>query len=54
MKRCRTCFGMAALIVAFLAPVAYAGFFPSPFEFSFFSTGLTNLFLLPLQLAGCG
>ena len=40
--------------VCILADVALAGFLPSPFDFSFFTPGLTNLFLLPFSLAGCG
>lgn len=47
----------SAVIVGFVglsAKAALAGFLPSPFEFSFFTSGLTELFLLPFSLAGCG
>ncbi len=47
----------SAVIVAFVglsARAALAGFLPAPFEFSFFTPGLTELFLLPFALAGCG
>ena len=40
--------------VCILADVALADILPSPFDFSFFTPGLTNLFLLPFSLAGCG
>ena len=40
--------------VCVLAEVAVAGVLPSPFGFSFFPPGLTDLFLLPFSLAGCG
>jgi hypothetical protein len=39
--------------VCILADVALADILPSPFDFSFFTPGLTNLFLLPFSLAGC-
>ena len=42
------------VLVGLSAKVALAGFLPSPFEFSFFAPGLTELFLLPFSLAGCG
>jgi hypothetical protein len=40
--------------VGVLADAALADIFPSPFSFSFFTPGLTELFLWPLSLAGCG
>ena len=43
----------SAIILGFVglsAKAALAGFFPSPFAFSFFTPGLTVLFLLPFSL----
>ena len=45
---------LAAIFVCLAADIALAGFLPAPFEFSFFTPGLTELFLLPFRLAGCG
>ncbi len=44
---------LAAVIVGIVADVALASVLPGPFEFSFFTSGLTELFLLPFRLAGC-
>ena len=51
----RTLFKTAviAAVLGLSAEVALAGVLPSPFEFSFFTPGLTKLFLLPFSLAGC-
>lgn len=40
--------------VCVLTEVAVAGVLPSPFGFSFFTPVLTDLFLLPFSLTGCG
>lgn len=45
---------LALLILALAADVAQAAILPAPFEFTFFSSALNALFLLPFQLAGCG
>lgn len=45
---------LTAVIVGMATDVAFAGFLPTPFEFSFFSSALNALFFLPLTLAGCG
>ena len=45
---------LIALFVGVAADIAFAGLLPSPFSFSFFTPGLTELFLLPFTLAGCG
>ena len=39
--------------VGVLTDAALADILPSPFNFSFFTPGLTELFLWPLSLAGC-
>ena len=54
MRQRRIRLGLVAWTVVLCARAAYAGIFPSPFEFTFFNNGLTTLFLLPFQLAGCG
>ena len=45
---------LAAFVVCLTTDVVLAGFFPSPFSFGFANSGLTGLFLLPFQVAGCG
>lgn len=54
MKRSILQVAAAVVLVAVTADVALASFLPGPFTFSFFTQGLTELFLLPLALAGCG
>ncbi len=44
---------LAAVLVGIVADVARASVLPAPFEFSFFTSRLTELFLLPFTLAGC-
>lgn len=53
MTRTFTKLVLAALLAGFMADVALAGVLPGPFEFSFFTSGLAKLFLLPFALAGC-
>ena len=52
----KTCYRLAliVMVVGVSADVALAAFLPSPFSFSFFTPGLTSLFLWPFALAGCG
>jgi hypothetical protein len=45
---------LVALFVAVAADIAVASLLPSPFSFSFFTPGLTELFLLPFRIIGCG
>ncbi len=45
---------LIVMIVGISADVALAGVLPGPFTFSFFTSGLTSVFLWPFALAGCG
>lgn len=53
MTRILVKLALAAVLLGIVADVALASVLPGPFEFSFFTSGLTELFLLPFRLAGC-
>ncbi len=54
MRRTALKLTLMATIVGIFADVALAGVLPSPFAFSFFTSGLNSIFLWPFALAGCG
>ncbi len=53
MTRMFTKLALAVVLIGVMADVALASVLPGPFEFSFFTSALPELFLLPFALAGC-